>query len=749
MFDGGTPRSNLIKRVEDELVADVGILKSDAVAKFDEPMMEHESGTTQPEISSLKSVNEVTCQRSNGEELALCSRRTENLSMGAPGQGPESEVMEAVDVVLQPGMLCSNGQGPESEVMEAVDVVLQPGMLCSNGQGSESEVMEAVDVVLQPVMLGSNGQGPESEVMKTVDGEMECIESDPVLVDRLGGICSMGQGPMVMVEQSRLESLSDSGQGSRVVGSLGSLEDSPVSTEVNHDGIAANTEMLSGSFTWVGEKQKYMKMSRGAKRDHYRCGDGYFGLIDVPTWRVYADENNLNQPRSEWSWKNEPPDDYDLDVRVSVWMGDVTALEIDVIVNAANKTLLGGGGVDGAIHQAAGPFLKDECATFDGCQTGDVKATGGYCLPATHVIHTVGPTDGDEELLSQCYRNSLDLMLKIGQRTIAFPCIATGVYGFPREKAAHVAVKVVKEFLDIHRESVDRIVFCLFEPDDVELYVQAMLKYFSVTAAEKSEELNAKSSGDGPAGHAPPVDVFEEDESKPPDLSNDADVLRRGLPNLVGVYIEGLVQGEEITYTVDSGATTTVLSHKAYLRIPDEKRPELQRPLAGRMPATADGRSMKFYGVAPFQIELGPLRMDLKMTVADITDDALLGADVLQQDPSGPADLILSEDVMLFKGLIIPVKQVGSDYVRNVRCADYHIIPRMSEVLVDAFVDRAEDGNGDDALLVEPRSSLAEKYAIVVAPCLVDIRRLRRKRLICLPSVVFLSANRILKSYAR
>jgi O-acetyl-ADP-ribose deacetylase (regulator of RNase III) len=163
-----------------------------------------------------------------------------------------------------------------------------------------------------------------------------------------------------------------------------------------------------------------------------------------------------------------------MDPNITLVRGDITTLQVDAIVNAANSSLLGGGGVDGAIHRAAGPELLEACRALNGCETGEAKITPGFHLPASYVIHTVGPVwrggnNEEQELLGRCYRRSLELALENGLTSVAFPNISTGVYGFPKKLAAEIAIMTVRKFLEQHG-TAPGIIFVVFDSENESIY---------------------------------------------------------------------------------------------------------------------------------------------------------------------------------------------------------------------------------------------------------------------------------------
>lgn len=241
-------------------------------------------------------------------------------------------------------------------------------------------------------------------------------------------------------------------------------------------------ENPTNSPKWVRVKDRLAALSPNEWRKRW-SEMGATTVQDIPTWKEYSRlklEKNSGKPAAEGN-EEEP---VDLSSCVSMFSGDITTLGIDAIVNAANESLLGGGGVDGAIHRKAGGLLLEECRTLRGCDTGEAKITSGYGLPSKYVIHTVGPRGENPDLLKSCYEKCLALMAANGLRTIAFPCISTGIYGYPSKKACAVALQTVHRFLEKNPHQVDRVIFCLFLEKDISIYEKDMQKIFPVNAKE-------------------------------------------------------------------------------------------------------------------------------------------------------------------------------------------------------------------------------------------------------------------------
>ncbi|XP_075987650.1 macro domain-containing protein RSc0334-like [Anticarsia gemmatalis] len=235
---------------------------------------------------------------------------------------------------------------------------------------------------------------------------------------------------------------------------------------------------------WKIEKARLTKMNWADRRKDYKIKD-YLTVDSVDPWCNYvvrnkgieAKKHTLDDLTEFKKISMESGLNKDLGQKVSIFKGDITKLEVDAIVNAANSALKAGGGVDGAIHRAAGPLLQAECDTLGGCPTGDAKATCAYNLPARYVIHTVGPQDGSPTKLESCYEKCLALTKENNFRSIAFPCISTGIYGFPNRLAAHIALRTARKFLETN-DHIERIIFCTFMPIDVDIYETLLQMYF-------------------------------------------------------------------------------------------------------------------------------------------------------------------------------------------------------------------------------------------------------------------------------
>ncbi|KAM4785095.1 ADP-ribose glycohydrolase MACROD2 isoform 6-T7 [Cyanocitta cristata] len=269
---------------------------------------------------------------------------------------------------------------------------------------------------------------------------------------------------------------------------------------------------------WREEKERLLKMTLEERRKEY-LGD-YVALKTIPTWM--EDLKSKSESDGE-NAKEDLQGKKSLSEKVSLYRGDITLLEVDAIVNAANSSLLGGGGVDGCIHRAAGPCLVAECRNLSGCETGQAKITCGYDLPAKYVIHTVGPiarghlTDTHKENLASCYKSSLKLAKENNIRSIAFPCISTGIYGFPNEPAAIIALNTIKEWLSKNHNEVDRIIFCVFLEVDYKIFKKKMGEFFPLDDAnEEGAQLSEEREGQPPS-------PTKSKEEQPEDLQDDAE----------------------------------------------------------------------------------------------------------------------------------------------------------------------------------------------------------------------------------
>ncbi|XP_052039716.1 ADP-ribose glycohydrolase MACROD2 isoform X3 [Apodemus sylvaticus] len=273
---------------------------------------------------------------------------------------------------------------------------------------------------------------------------------------------------------------------------------------------------------WREEKERLLKMTLEERRKEYVRD--YVSLSTILSWKEEMKSKGQND---EESAQEAPQMKKSLSEKVSLYRGDITLLEVDAIVNAANASLLGGGGVDGCIHRAAGPCLLAECRNLNGCETGHAKITCGYDLPAKYVIHTVGPiarghiNGSHKEDLANCYQSSLKLVKENNLRSVAFPCISTGIYGFPNEPAAVIALGTIKEWLAKNHQEVDRIIFCVFLEVDFKIYKKKMSEFFPVDDNNEGTDADMKEDAEGPEqkGLSPP---HKKSKAKKPESSKDS-----------------------------------------------------------------------------------------------------------------------------------------------------------------------------------------------------------------------------------
>ena len=362
--------------------------------------------------------------------------------------------------------------------------------------------------------------------------------------------------------------------------------------------------------------------------------------------------------------------------KIVVVQGDITKLKMDVIVNAANPSLLGGGGVDGAIHKAAGNGLRKECELLGGCRVGEAKLTKGYQLPSRYVIHTVGPKGEDKEKLRQCYMSCMKLARVNKLRNIAFPCISTGSYGYPSHKAADVAIKAVCDWLkqDRNAQLIDNVTFCVFSDSDKALYEEKKSQYFS----------NVKNTRDEPQKQ----------------MSQHADVKEISADKGTTMLIPITVRGITVDAVVDTASQVTLMNQ------------EMAKMLG--LPVTT-GKQVKIRGIGEDIVhgyELKHLKMKIgantyswDILIASIKDKLILGLDFLK---SVRAVIDLDENLIVINKCVIPAtmkkNQIGEFTVSKVTLDAQIKIPPKSRMIVPCSTT-IENTSG--AYTVEPIQNIA------------------------------------------
>ena len=259
-------------------------------------------------------------------------------------------------------------------------------------------------------------------------------------------------------------------------------------------------------------REHFESLPLDKKRKLYKCGSRYAQLKDVDTWPAFKVAHKCS---SKYKLNQLIKPDPAINSKLSLWRGDITTLEIDSIVNAANHTLLGGGGVDGAIHDAAGRSLYRECHSLNGCETGNSKISGGHKLPAKYIIHTVGPIGERESLLISCYESCLRLVEENNLKSIAFCCISTGIYGYPNLKAAKTALQTVRNWFDTSeyaKTQMERVIFCVFLKVDFQIYSDLMCNFFPTPPAAPIPNTGKVGDKEG----TPPIEDTKPISPQPP-----------------------------------------------------------------------------------------------------------------------------------------------------------------------------------------------------------------------------------------
>ena len=438
-------------------------------------------GTTTMEGLLKKSRGLKSVPGDTYKEAQVADVRSDRMSsdigkVASTGPGPEATTVERL-VTKSRGLrsVCEdNNKGARLAEVRSDRMSSDIGKVASTGLGPEATTVERL-------VTKSRGLGSVCEA-NNKGARLAEVRSDRMSSD-IGKVASTGPGP----EATTVERLVTKSRGLKSV-----CEDNNTGAQVAemklNSAQSDDSSNLQSEATVIDEQSssdESVNVMTTPNKEHTKLHESNFEedgtgsnpmitvVEDIPTWRAYSTEHGLGE--------SDPEDkEVGFDEKISLWRGDITKLEVDVVVKAAKKSLLGGDGVDGAIHRVAGPALREECDKLCGCEVGQAKITGAYELPAKYVVHTVGPTRS-EDLLYDCYKNSLAIFRDMDQRTIAFPCISTGMYGFPKEQAADIALSATKQFLKKNKDQVDRIIFCVFDYEDAEIYERLLKVHFPGT----------------------------------------------------------------------------------------------------------------------------------------------------------------------------------------------------------------------------------------------------------------------------
>ncbi|KAJ3030207.1 O-acetyl-ADP-ribose deacetylase macrod1, partial [Rhizophlyctis rosea] len=418
----------------------------------------------------------------------------------------EEEVLEPMDVDESPGTVDEEEDGEDTKLEEVFGEVKmvakqtpepsipsaddQDGEMVGGDRNEDAPPAQSVMVPLKPQRVTSNDPASEDDDgngdKKIMDAGLVMRKSVPkssAIVPEDSG--NRGEARNEKEDKQTLEkikTMNDSHSTRAQSEGVAENEDSPTTEDTAEEGEASEGKED------VDDMNGEARVESSAKKEVT-----WITVESLPSLTDFYD--SMDQEEFDEDELAKSPNGIFND-KIVIWKGNIASLVIDAIVNAAKQSLLGGGGVDGVIHAAAGCELLQECRTLGGCDTGDAKITKGYNLPAHHVIHTVGPIGEDSNKLSSCYMRSLDVLVENGLRTIAFCCISTGIYGYPNGRAADVALRSVRMWLEDgdNADKVDSIVFCLLKDVDVSYYCELATLIFP--PVEKTERPKSSTPDD-------------------------------------------------------------------------------------------------------------------------------------------------------------------------------------------------------------------------------------------------------------